>query len=332
MDIHELRRRVGSLDQLIYSKRVVMTEGLESGLKLILIDNGNGLSCQLLENRCLDIGKLTYKGINLSFLSKSGYVSPDYSYPIRGEFANYFHGGMLYTCGLRNIGPAATIDNVDYLMHGRLGITPAQLTANVVDIERGEIVVSGIVTESELFGHNLTLSRKITVSLITNEISIADTVSNLGYRSEDIMLLYHFNFGWPMLSEQTTIDINSNIEPRDENARKGLDSWNRFEKPGIPSSEQVFYHTPIAADDHLAHIHVTNPNLKLNVEIAFDPRELPKLIEWKSLACGDYALGIEPSTSLVGGRQREIADKRTLLLAPGEMRTFHVILKITELD
>lgn len=331
MKEYELREKVGNLDQIAYAKRVVMSDGPEGGLKLILVDNGLGLNCQILEDRCLDIGKLSYKGINLSFLAKPGYINIDQIQAKIGEFPRYFHGGMLYTCGLENVGPASCDNNREYLLHGHLGITPAQLLTKTVDFDKGVITITGVIRQSELFGTDLALERTITIPLTSNKIIIDDIVRNMGFLSEHVLLLYHFNFGWPMLSEKTVITINSKVEPRDVEAKQGLDKWHLCEQPQYPYPEQVFYHTPIVKKDQLAHVSVSNPELKLAVDIAFDPKQLPELIEWKSMVCGDYALGIEPSTSRVDGRKQEIANGRTVLLQPGENRTFHVELNIIEL-
>lgn len=330
MDETDLRKKVGNPDQIAFAQRVVMSDGPESGLKLILVDNGAGLTLQLLENRCLDIAKLSYKGKNLSFLSKPGLVGPDQIFPKNGEFVRYFQGGMLYTCGLQNVGPASADEGKEHLLHGRLGITPARLTSQIVDFDRGEILLAGTVSQAELFGPNLVLERKITIPLFGNKVVIDDQVRNLGFSPEHVLLLYHFNFGWPMLSDKTTLAVDGKVEPRDEAAKAGLSRWNVMESPADSYPEQVFYHTPEAGPDHLAHAAVFNPEIGLNVDLSFDPRQLPHLIEWKSMQCGDYALGIEPSTSRVDGRKNEIANHRTVLLPPGESRSFHLELNITE--
>ena len=156
-------------------------------------------------------------------------------------------------------------------------------------------------------------------------------VENQGFINEDIMLLYHINFGWPMLSEYTTLKVtNNNVEPRDEEAKKGIDIWNTFEKPMDVYPEQVFYHSPIKAKDNMAHAFLWNEKLSLGVDIAFDSEALPELIEWKSMASGDYALGIEPSTNKVKGIKKEKEEGRILTLKPGEEKTFKVVLTIME--
>ena len=45
-----------------------------------------------------------------------------------------------------------------------------------------------------------------------------------------------------------------------------------------------------------------NPKLKLGLRISWNKKFLPHFIEWKSIASGDYVVGLEPANSLVHGR------------------------------
>lgn len=324
--------RVGHMDQIAYAKRSVLNGGKEEGLKIINIDNGGALTCTLLEGRCLDISKLCYKGINLGFLGKPGIQNPSLPSVTPGEFTRYFYGGMLYTCGLRNVGPNDSDDSGQYPYHGRLGMTPAEEVNTIVNWEDNVIEVTGKVVLSALFGYNLVLHRQISIPLFGNEIKIIDRVENQGFQDETIMLLYHVNFGWPMLSEQTKLEINhKSVTPRDEIAKKGIKNWDTFENPIDGYQEQVFYHDVISDSDQFAHAHVINKQLGLHVDISFDKEVLPQLIEWKSMSSGDYALGIEPSTSLVSGRISEKENNRVVKLKAGAEKTFTIKLKINSL-
>ncbi|MCK5811620.1 MAG: aldose 1-epimerase family protein [Clostridiales bacterium] len=324
--------RIGHTDQIVYARRSVLSEGKADGLRIINIDNGGALTCTILEGRCLDISKLSYKGINLSFLGKPGLQHSTQTSVSPGEFTRYFHGGMLYTCGLRNVGPNDTDESGKYPYHGRLGMTPAKEVSSVVNWNEKNIIIKGKVELSALFGYNLVLHRQIEIPLFGNEIIITDKVENQGFSDESIMLLYHVNFGWPMLSNQTKLEINSKkVEPRDSIAQSGIKTWNTFENPINNYQEQVFYHDPICEEDQFAHVYVINKQLGLQVDVSYDKKALPQLIEWKSMASGDYALGVEPSTSKVSGRLSEKDNNRVVKLKVGEEKTFTLKLKITSI-
>ncbi|MCK5129588.1 MAG: aldose 1-epimerase family protein [Clostridiales bacterium] len=324
--------RVGNLEQLAYARRSVMSDGRADGLRIIEVNNGNGLSCTLLEGRCLDIARLSYKGTNLSFLSKAGFVAPSQCNTASGEFAHYFQGGMLYTCGIDNFGPDGKKNGNALLLHGCIGITPAQEVSTFVDWENKEIKISGKMVHAGLFNENLELYRTITIPMDDNQIRIHDTITNHGFADEEIMLLYHINFGYPMLSEDLELDIKGTVKPRDQDAADGIAHWNTFETPTAGRPEEVYYHTPNTEEDGLVHVNLTNKRLNIGAEVIFDLAQLPYLVQWKSMMSGDYALGIEPATAYVGGYEQEKKEGRMVILKPGAKKEFDVALLLSDLN
>lgn len=326
MDKRHFAARVGNMEQIAYARRSVISEGKADGIRIIDINNGGGLSCTLLESRCLDIARMEFKGINIGFLAKPGLISPLYCSSIQREFLHYFQGGMLYTCGLDNVGPAYD----DAPIHGRLGMTPAERVSSDIDWNKGEINISGRVKQATMFGRNIVFKRNIRIPLFGRELYIDDHLENQGFNDEDIMLLYHLNIGWPVLSENAILEITNGgkVEPRNMETVDDVGSWNKFEIPSDACPEQVFYHAPVCSDDGTAH--AMNKEISLGVDISFDPSSLPHLVEWKSMASGDYALGIEPATCLVEGYETEANAGRLLVLKPGVKMDFAIKLKIIE--
>ena len=332
MDKKYFAERIGSPNQIAYARRSVLSDGKSEGMKIIDIKNLSGLSLTLLESRCLDIAELSFRGINMSFLAKSDLVSQQNLSSAKNYFNGNFHGGMLYTCGLENIGPSSYKNGETLPTHGSLSKTPAENVSSIVDWENKMITVSGRIKQAELFGENLILERKINVSLEDSVVYIQDKVVNCGFSDEDIMLLYHFNFGYPMLSENLRLDIDDKeVVPRDEEAKKGVDKWNTFETPTANRPEEVFYHNPNENSDSMVRVNLINTEIKIGAEVVFNKKQLPKLIQWKSMASGDYALGIEPSTSLVGGYEQEKKEGRVITLKPGEKRDFNLSLRFYQI-
>jgi hypothetical protein len=52
-----------------------------------------------------------------------------------------------------------------------------------------------------VFGENLVLTRRIEAALGGATIGVTDRVENRGFRPTPHMLLYHYNFGFPLLDE-----------------------------------------------------------------------------------------------------------------------------------
>lgn len=128
-------------------------------------------------------------------------------------------GGLLFTCGLENIGGPCSLEGKEYPMHGRIRTTPAEHVG--ADICRtGEdytLTLTGELREAELFGENIVLRRKITTVYGEHKICIEDRISNEGFRREPMMLLYHINAGYPLLSEKSRIILPTRkVRPRDE--------------------------------------------------------------------------------------------------------------------
>ena len=82
------------------------SQGKTAGVKAIDVKTGGGLEFTALEGKALDIAYLSYKGTNISFLSKTGIVAAPYYHDDGGvnSFLQGFHGGMLTTCGLTQSG------------------------------------------------------------------------------------------------------------------------------------------------------------------------------------------------------------------------------------
>ena len=65
------------------------------------------------------------------------------------------------------------------------------------------LILSGAVRESAALNENMVLTRKIETAFGSSSIRITDTVENCGFKAQPLMLLYHFNLGFPFLSRET---------------------------------------------------------------------------------------------------------------------------------
>ena len=118
-----------------------------------------------------------------------------------------------------------------------------------------------------------------------------------------MMLMYHCNVGWPLLAPGAEIVIPSlEAEPRNETTAADTTPWSSVEEPRPGIEESVYIHAPAAADDGSTFAAVVNDELGLALVVEFSARELPYLMEWKSMASGDYVVGLEPANSSVHGR------------------------------
>jgi hypothetical protein len=335
----ELSERVGTLAQVAGVERFTHNEGVADGVRAVRVRTGGGLDFTVLMSRGMDIGAASYKGVPFAWQSATGAAHPhalDQSQPNGRGWLRSFHGGLLTGCGLSNAG-AANVDGDEHLgIHGFLSHTPADETfAGVewLDEDTAQIVVRGVVRETRVFGENLRLQRTITAPLGGSHLVIKDTVTNEGFSEVPLMLLYHLNFGFPLVSEHTEIRTNAATppEPRDPDAEVGKETANQLTEPTPGYREQCFFHFPEPAPDGYATVTMTNPALPLTATVRYDARTLPHLTQWKMMGQGEYVCGIEPANCRVFGRAAEREAGRLQSIAPGQTRVFTVGIGLTGL-
>lgn len=305
MKKEDLLRRVGSMQQAAGIRAVRYMEGRAGGMKAFEVKNDR-MSFMVLEDKCLDIGELSYKGCNMNFLSKPGLTGRAHYDTNGGEAIRSIMGGMLFTSGLRNICTPCTVQGEDFPMHGRIRTTPAEHVCSDAWWEDGvyRLRIAGEMREAALFGENLVLRREITTAYQEKSIHIRDVVINQGFREEPFLILYHFNIGWPLLSEECDLIIpSSETLARDREAMRGLSKWNTIEEPIDGEPEYVFLHEMAADENGNTFAAVYNRELEMGLQISFSKKALPYFMEWKSRASGDYALGLEPANASVYGKQ-----------------------------
>ncbi len=331
----ELRRRTGRLGQVAGIEPFVFDDGPARGVRALRFRTG-GLSFDVLADRGMDIGSFEYRGIQLAWLSHTGVVSPAFYEPAGEGWLRSFGGGLLVTCGLQNVGPPGERGGERLGQHGRVSNTPASNVSREARRDGEDLVLEarGEVREASVFGPNLVLRRSISARLGGSTVRVEDVVTNEGHDPEPLMLLYHVNLGWPLLDETVRLvgpgKPGEAPEPRDEDARKGLDSWDRFAAPRPGFRERVFYHRPAADADGWAEARLENPALEggLALSVRFRPEELPEFAQWTMTGEGTYVVGLEPATCRVGGAAAEEAAGRVIYLRPGESRSFGVEISV----
>ncbi len=293
-------------------RRVVIDEGKPYGTQVIEVATAGGLQVDLLPNSGLDMGQARYRGVNMSWISKNGYDAPRCDIPYENEFAKYFPGGLLYTCGLRSTGPANRDGDEWHPLHGRYhGLSAEQVCAR---IEGDEIVVSGVVRETALFGHVLELKREYRIPIFGACIHLRDVLTNQAHQSEEYGLLYHCNFGWPLVCEEARVELPEprRTTPRTPHAATILGRETTFAKPVPGEEERVFFH-----EDMERRVSIVNPALDTRMTLTWSDT-LPVLAHWRSMASGDYVCGLEPTNTYIMGRAGERENGTLRVLRPFE--------------
>lgn len=324
------RKKVGSMEQLAYARNIRYEEGRASGMRAVEVKSGD-VRFVVSRDKCMDITELSYKGIQLNFLSKPGLQNRQHYDSHGGEAQRSIMGGMFFTCGTDNVG---TYDEETCLpMHGTLRSTPAEHVCSDCFFEDGEyrIRISGQMRQAALFGENTLLRRTIETKLGARTIRVHDEFENQAFEAAPFMLLYHCNIGYPLLDEGARILIPSRYARlREEKGRVEL-PWDRVEAPADGAPEQVFFHEVDAGADGLTYAAVVNEKLGIGLKVIYNKNQLPRFTEWKSMASGDYVVGLEPCNCYVHGRKWEQENGSLQMLGAGERRTVDLEFEILEL-
>ncbi|MBQ3425350.1 MAG: aldose 1-epimerase family protein [Clostridia bacterium] len=291
-------------------RRVTVEEGKARGVQVIEIATAGGLQVDLLPDSGLDIGQVRYRGVNMSWVSKNGPDAPYCDNPFENEFLKYFPGGLLYTGGMRSAGPGNRDGDEWHPLHGRYhGMSAEQVCARMED---DVIVVSGVLRETALFGHNLEMKREYRIPVFGAKIQLADTLTNLAHQSEEYALLYHCNFGWPLVSEKAHVElpVDRRTTPRTPFAATALGREHTFTAPVPGEEERVFFH-----EDMEKKVSIVNPDIDTRMTISWSDT-LPVLSHWRSMASGDYVCGLEPTNCYIMGRSDERKNGTLPVLEP----------------
>jgi len=293
-----MNKYVGHDNQILGVEEVRMVGGKGDGLRLLQVRNGKGLEFTVCADRCADIYRLSIGGVNCGFMSPCGWVAPAY-YDKDGAFLNSFTAGFLTTCGLNNAGTDCEDNGEKLPQHGSINGIPAENIYHY--IEENELHIKAQIRDAVLFGTKMLLEREYVVSLEKNELIINDKVTNIGDAPAPLMLLYHCNMGYPLLSEDTEVNIPS-VKVVGTSPRAEADKANclTMEKPQAGYKEQCFFHTL----EGQAEVSVINKKLGKGLIMSYDTAELPRFCEWKMMGEYDYVLGIEPGTTHPMGRTR----------------------------
>ena len=304
--------------------------GKGDGMRLFQIHNGKGLDLTVSPDRNGDITRLRYKGMNMSYLSPSGYVAPAYYNSVGTNWLSSFTAGFLTTCGLNNVGTPNTDQGEVLPLHGSIANLPADYSYWAIEeSENGTCLVVHSETKDEtLFGRKLRLSREIKVSTDQNEFCIRDTIVNTGDKIEPYEILYHMNMGYPLLDEDSVIEIPSvEVRPRNDRAAKEIARWMHMQKPTAGYEECCYYHK---FEDKTGRAKIYQPKLGCSLEITFDAEKLDGFVEWKMMGVRDYVLGLECGNCYPDGRDVMRKEGMLKFLGPGESQEYEVHIRLRD--
>ena len=316
----------------------VLDNGAGRGTRIAWINTGTGLRYKVVLDRAMDIADAFYNQHSLAWLSHSSITSPQPFSDRELGWLRTFNGGLLTTCGLTHVGGPEQDEYGERGIHGRISNTPAEIESIIQpDPTTGQLAMSitGRMRETTVFGPSLELKRTISGTLGQPTIRIHDEVINRANTPAPHMLLYHFNFGWPLVDEGTKLIWQGDWQAREGGINGAIfREGNDFQTCPAPLDEHVGTGEAVAFIDALpddsgqCSAGLYNASLGIAVALRFQKEQLPWLTNWQHWGRGEYVTGIEPGTHPPIGQAKAREQQTLLFLAPGETRMYDVEVEV----
>lgn len=326
-----------STDEKWSITKEVLKGGKQDGVDLITVDNGR-IKIRIIPTRGMNILDLQVDDFRLGWNSPvKEVVHPSYiNLDTRGGLGwlDGFNEWMV-RCGLEFAGHPGVdkfIDNtgaeaeMNLSLHGKVGNIPASHVEVRIQKEKPHrITIRGTVHERMFFGPKLQLVTEISTLPGSEEVTIRDSVTNNGANDQEMMLIYHTNYGEPLLEAGAKVvaPIKS-LAPMNETAVAGLKDYATYGAPQADFLEQVFLTELFADQDDQTLVCLHSKNGERAASISYSVKELPYFTIWKNTTAREngYVTGLEPGTSFPFNRHVERKFGRVPKLAPGETREF----------
>jgi hypothetical protein len=323
----------------------VLHGGQQEGVELIEVDNGR-MTLVLIPTRGMGVLKAQVGGVRLGWDSPvSEVVHPRHVNLTALGGLGWLTGfnEWLVRCGLECMGApgpdkftnaAGGTSEINLTLHGQIANIPASEVE--VIIERTppyRIRVRGRVDECRLFGPRLELWTELSTELGSATFQLEDTVTNRGGCAQEFQLLYHINYGPPLLEAGASFAAPiASLQPVTAHAAADLKRWERFGPPSPGLPERVYCMKPLADEQGQTTLLLHNAAADRAAALRFGVEQLPCVTLWKNTAALEdgYVTGLEPGTGFPLGRQRERAAGRVPKLAPGESRRFRLTHSLHE--
>lgn len=327
----ELRRKCGTMSQLAGVTHYRLQESTEEGVEILDIRTGSGFRFHVCPSRGMDITFAEYKGRPLAWSSSTGVPHPAFYEQQNFGWLRGFYGGLLTTCGLQSFGVDCEDNGEYYGLHDRASYLPASHVKIFEGWNDGdyEIAVEGTIRQTRVFGPNLSLTRRISTILGASTLRITDRVVNEAFESTPLVILYHCNFGFPVVSEHSIIRAPStHCEPREPFAKKTAKTWMKLEAPQTGISERCYFHTMQPDENGNVRAEIWNEQLQYGAFMKYPFAQLPHFTQWKMMGAGTYVNGLEPSNAPLAPRSELKAKGLLPMIESGEEKQFGIELGV----
>ena len=334
------KEKISNSAQLGGIETTTLDNGPGRGTRIAWINTGTGLRYKVVIDRAMDIADAFYNQHSLTWLSHLG-ITPPQPFSDKGkDWLKTFGGGLMTTCGLTHFGGPESDEFGERGLHGPISNNSAEIESIIQpDPMAGkmEMSITGRIKQTQIFGPTLELKRTISGTIGKASLAIHDEVVNRGNTSVPHMILYHFNFGWPLVNEGTDIlwrgswqspwgDPNSKLFREGNNFRQCPPPLDQHRGAG----EDVAFIDPAPDSAGQCTCGLNNQKLGIAVALRFQKEQLPWLTNWQHWGKGEYVMGLEPGTNPPIGQAKARQQDQLIHLSPGELRSYDLELEVFE--
>lgn len=329
--------KISNTAQLGGIETSVLDNGAASGTRIAWFNTGSGLRFKVVIDRAMDIGDTLYNQHSLAWLSHAGITKPE-PFSNQGlDWLKTFGGGLFTTCGLSHVGGPEADEYGERGLHGPISNLKAEVESIIQPdpiAGKMEMSITGRMKETQVLGPSLELKRTISATIGQATIRIHDEVLNKGNTPAPHMLLYHFNFGWPLVDEGADIIWKGDWEPREGNSNKIFREDNNFYKCQAPleehngTGEEAAFIDIVSDKAGWSICGIHNPAIGLAISLKFQKAQLPWLTNWQHWGKGEYVTGLEPGTNPPIGQAKAREKNELIFIQPGEMRSYELQIDV----
>lgn len=317
----------------------ILRGGKQEGVELITIDNG-AMQITIVPTRGMSVLQVQHGDIRLGWDSPiPEIVHPQFINLESRNGLGWLEGfnEWMVRCGLEFAGAPGpdkfttnTGDDAEMnlTLHGKIGNIPASHVEVAVDEKPPyRIHVRGVVHERTFHGPKLTLTTDLSTTPGSTSLRITDTVTNISESPQEMQLIYHTNYGKPILEAGARITTPARwVAPISEYSAKGIAGFAEYTGPQAGFVEEVFCFKPIANREGLTQILLENAAADVGTTIRWNVKQLPYLTVWKNTIseADGYVTGLEPATGFPLHRSIERKLGRVPKLDAGETRQFEL--------
>jgi len=205
-------------------------------------------------------------------------------------------------------------------LHGTIANCPASRVCVRVQLQPPyELSVVAELRDAAMFGPLWELTTTVSTLPGSRTFRIRDVVRNAAALPQELELLYHCNYGPPVLAEGTRLVAPAEyVCPRDARAREDVATWDAYGPPEAGFAEQCYFLRMFGDSDGRTLVGLVNDEKELAATMRYSVAQLPALTIWRntSAEADGYVTGLEPGTDYPNSRSVERGKGRVLEVPP----------------